>query len=30
MSQSIRRAGFSKVRFKRLTFGVCTLYMATK
>ena len=30
MSQSIRRAGFSEVRFKRLTFGVCTLYMATK
>ena len=30
MSQSIRRAGFSDVRFKRLTFGVCTLYMATK
>ena len=30
MSQSIRRAGFPEVRFKRLTFGVCTLYMATK
>ena len=30
MSESIRRAGFSKVSFKRLTFGVCTLYMATK
>lgn len=30
MSQSIRRAGFSQVAFKRLTFGICTLYMATK
>ena len=30
MQESIRRAGFSEVRFKRLTFGVCTLYMATK
>ena len=30
MQKSIQRAGFSKVAFKRLTFGVCTLYMATK
>ena len=30
MSEGIRRAGFSDVRFRRLTFGVCTLYMATK
>ena len=30
MQQSIRRAGFSEVEFKRLTFGICTLYMATK
>ena len=30
MQESIRRAGFSEVSFKRLTFGVCTLYMATK
>ena len=30
MSQSIRRAGFSEVKFRRLTFGLCTLYMATK
>ena len=30
MSESIRLAGFSDVRFRRLTFGVCTLYMATK
>lgn len=26
----IQKAGFEKVRFKRLTFGICTLYMATK
>lgn len=30
MQESIRRAGFSEVKFRRLTFGVCTLYMATK
>ena len=30
MQESIRRAGFSDVRFRRLTFGICTLYMATK
>ncbi len=30
MSRSLRRAGFSEVSFRRLTFGVCTLYMATK
>ena len=30
MSQSLRRAGFSQVQFRRLTFGLCTLYMATK
>lgn len=30
MQQSIRRAGFSEVSFRRLTFGICTLYMATK
>ena len=29
MSQSIRRAGFSEVRFKRLTFGVCPLWTNT-
>ena len=26
----IARAGFSEVNFKRLTFGICTLYTATK
>lgn len=30
MKGVISRAGFSKVNFKRLTFGICTLYTATK
>lgn len=30
MQGVIRQAGFSEVRFKRLTFGICTLYVATK
>lgn len=30
MKGVISRAGFGQVRFKRLTFGICTLYMATK
>lgn len=30
MQQAIRDAGFSDVYFKRLTFGICTLYVATK
>lgn len=30
MQEVIRRAGFSQVNFKRLTFGICTLYVATK
>lgn len=30
MQESIRRAGFSEVNFRQLTFGICTLYMATK
>lgn len=30
MQEAIRRAGFSEVRFKRLTFGICTLYTARK
>ena len=30
MQQAIRNAGFSQVRFRRLTFGICTLYIATK
>jgi len=30
MKGIIGKAGFSDVRFRRLTFGICTLYMATK
>ena len=30
MQRSIRNAGFSQVRFRRLTFGICTLYVSTK
>ena len=30
MQKIIKKAGFSEVRFKRLTFGICTLYTATK
>ena len=30
MQEVIRKAGFSEVHFKRLTFGICTLYVATK
>lgn len=30
MQQIILKAGFSKVSFKRLTLGICTLYLATK
>ena len=30
MSDIIRKAGFSQVNFKRLTLGICTLYLATK
>ena len=30
MQEVIRRAGFSEVCFKRLTFGICTLYIAVK
>ena len=26
----IRKAGFNQVSFKRLTLGICTLYLATK
>lgn len=25
-----KKAGFTKVSFKRLTFGICTMYFATK
>lgn len=30
MQDSLYRAGFSQVSFRRLTFGICTLYFATK
>ena len=30
MKEVISRAGFGRVQFRRLTFGICTLYMATK
>ena len=30
MEGIIARAGFSQVQFRRLTFGICTLYTATK
>lgn len=30
MMDVLRRAGFSQASFKRLTFGICTLFMATK
>lgn len=30
LQQSLLRAGFSKAIFRRLTFGICTLYIATK
>ncbi len=30
MQEIMRKAGFSEVRFKRMTLGVCTLYFATK
>ena len=30
MMEILKRAGFSKTSFKRLTFGICTLYLATK
>ena len=30
MKEIIKKAGFSSVEFKRLTFGVCTMYFATK
>lgn len=30
MQQVIHNAGFSEVYFRRLTFGICTLYVATK
>ena len=30
MTQILRKAGFEQVTFRRLTFGVCTMYLATK
>lgn len=30
MMEILKKAGFSKVSFKRLTFGICTLYFAEK
>lgn len=30
MQKIILKAGFSNVRFKRFTFGICTMYIATK
>ena len=30
MMAILKRAGFSETRFKRLTFGICTMYFATK
>lgn len=30
MTKSLERIGFSEIRFKRLTFGICTMYIATK
>lgn len=30
MTEIIRKAGFSQVKFERLTLGICTLYFATK
>ena len=30
MKQILRKAGFEEVTFRRLTFGVCTMYLATK
>ncbi|MCQ2242803.1 MAG: bifunctional demethylmenaquinone methyltransferase/2-methoxy-6-polyprenyl-1,4-benzoquinol methylase UbiE [Bacteroidaceae bacterium] len=30
MTEIVKKAGFSKVSFKRLTFGICTLYLIEK
>ena len=30
MMEVLRKAGFEKTEFKRLTFGICTMYFATK
>jgi demethylmenaquinone methyltransferase/2-methoxy-6-polyprenyl-1,4-benzoquinol methylase len=30
MQSILKKAGFSDVIFKRFTFGICTMYLATK
>ena len=30
MMEILKKAGFAEARFRRLTFGICTLYIATK
>ena len=30
MVEILRKAGFQTAQFKRLTFGICTMYFATK
>lgn len=30
MMDVLKKAGFAQAEFKRLTFGICTLYFATK
>ena len=30
MMEILQQAGFKETAFKRLTFGICTLYMAEK
>jgi demethylmenaquinone methyltransferase/2-methoxy-6-polyprenyl-1,4-benzoquinol methylase len=30
MTEILKKAGFSETSFKRLTFGICTMYFATK
>lgn len=30
MMGTLKKAGFSKAEFRRLTFGICTMYFATK
>ena len=30
MMDILKKAGFHEARFKRLTFGICTMYFATK
>jgi menaquinone biosynthesis methyltransferase ubiE len=30
MQEILQNIGFTEVKFERLTFGVCTMYLATK